>query len=127
MVHSLKPKEEWIQFVAEELWRQLSEANLKNREAGIALVFGTAPRATSSAGKENAKKFVEFVLPRISVFRDSATRFFWGGSPNSAKYYGSATGEEIEGEVDNGFTIDFYLMTEDGMVPQSASKNPDCG
>jgi len=122
-ISARKPSDEWIDKAVKDLLQQLRDAGLILREAGITLVFGTSP--TSSVGKRNAAYFVEFVIPKLRVFRNSATRAFWGGSANSGQY--TTSSGLVEGEIDNGLTLDFYLMTTPKDDPLPATTKPDCG
>ena len=94
-----------------ELTRQLDQAGIAPRYAGVVLVFGVSP-ASNGPGSRNAEKFIDNVLSKIDMFSATATRNFWQGIG--------------AGRIDGGFKLDIYLLATPDDPPLTNEDKPRC-
>ncbi len=107
-----------------ELTRQLDQAGIAHRDAGIVLVFGVSPE--NANGRIYAQRFVDNVIAEIPMFDASAFRSFWDGRPRGNESWLTSSGW-VEGKVDGGFRVDIYLLATSEETPRDSSTNLDCG
>tara|TARA_B100000315_G_C14542885_1_gene571804 strand:- start:1206 stop:1775 length:570 start_codon:yes stop_codon:yes gene_type:complete len=94
-----------------ELRRQLDQAGIAHRYAGVVLVFGVSP-TSNGPGSSNAEKFIKHVLSKIDMFSATATRNFWQGVG--------------AGRIDGGFKLDIYLLATPDDPPLTDEDKPTC-
>jgi hypothetical protein len=92
-----------------ELRRQLDQAEISGRHAGIALVFGVSP-LSDGTGSRNAQRFIDYVFPEIDLFATSARRNFYTGT----------------GGINGGFRLDIYLLATPDDPPLAAGDSQRC-
>ena len=110
--------------VVGEFTRQLDQAGIAHRDAGIVLVFGVSPE--SANGRIYAQRFVDNVIAEIPMFDTSAFRSFWDGIPRGNESWLTSSGW-AEGKVDGGFRVDIYLLATSEETPRDSSTDLDCG